>query len=139
MLNSLLHCNWVSCNFGQHIIRQPLNLKNYPNKQNIIITKRTYENNIPIQKCAYLCNTYGILFVFVHKFTQSILLGEVYKIILFNLDKAKTNYSISHISTLILCFIKITYPVALSMLLMTPWWLLDWYSGLQEFPNTNES
>lgn len=50
---------------------------------------------------------------------------KVYKLIFLHLDKAKTNYSASHVSTFILCFIKIAYTVALSMLLMTPWWLLD--------------
>lgn len=68
-----------------------------------------------------------------HKFIQSILLGEESIQIFLKI------YSASHVSTFILCSSKITYAVALSMLLMTPWWLLDWYSGLQEFPNTNES
>lgn len=109
-------------------------------KQNIIITKRIYENTIPIKKRPNLCNTYGILFVFVFRFTQSTLLGEEsIFFFFFHLDKAKTNYSASHVSTFSLCLIKIAYAVALSMLLMTPWWILDWYSDLQELPNINES
>lgn len=50
---------------------------------------------------------------------------KVYFFFFFHLDKAKTNYSASHVSTFSLCLIKIAYAVALSMLLMTPWWILD--------------